>query len=75
MKDIIKRVMDRDPMYPADVTYPPSMIAMGMHLAVGALRDGKQKERAQFTPRHLLLDIEVVTPENAKDFYYPDSIY
>jgi len=75
MKDIVKRVMDRDPMYPADVTYPPSMIAMGMHLAVGALKDGKQKERAQFTPRHLLLDIEVVTPENAKDFYFPDSIY
>ena len=24
MKDIIKRVMDKDPMYPADITYPPT---------------------------------------------------
>jgi len=75
MKDIVKRVMDKDPMYPADVTYPPSMIAMGMHLAVSALRDGKQTEKAQFTPKHLLLDVELITPENAKDYFFADSIY
>ncbi len=75
MKDIVKRVMDKDPMYPADVTYPPSMIAMGMHLAVSALRDGKQSEKAKFTPKHLLLDVELITPENAKDYFFADSIY
>jgi hypothetical protein len=26
-------------------------------------------------PRHLLLDVELITPENAKDFYFPDSVY
>jgi ribose transport system substrate-binding protein len=75
MKDVVKRVMDRDPMYPANITYPPSMIAMGMHLAAAALRDGKSKEKAQFIPRHLLIDVELITPENAQNYYFPDSIY
>jgi ribose transport system substrate-binding protein len=75
MKDVVKRVMDKDPIFPADITYPPSMIAMGMHLAVSALRDGKSKEKAQFTPKHLMIDVELVTPENAKDFYFPNSSY
>lgn len=75
MKDIVKRVMDKDPMYPANITYPPSMIAMGMHLAASALRDGKVKEKAQFTPRHLLIDVELITPENASQYYFPDSKY
>jgi hypothetical protein len=51
------------------------MIAMGMHLAVSALRDGKQTEKAQFTPKHLLLDVELITPENAKNYFFADSIY
>ena len=75
MKDVIKRVQDNDPIFPADITYPPSMIAMGMHLAVSALRDGKQKDKSAFTPKHLMLDVELVTPDNAKDFYFPDSTY
>ena len=34
MKDIVKRVMDGDKMFPADITYPPSMIATGMTICV-----------------------------------------
>jgi ribose transport system substrate-binding protein len=75
MKDVIKRVMDKDPLFPADITYPPSMIAVGMHLAAASLRDGKAKERSQFMPKHILLDVELVTPENAKNYYFPDSVY
>ena len=45
MKDIIKRVMDKDPMYPADITYPPSMIATGMEMASSVLKGGKKKEK------------------------------
>lgn len=75
MKDVIKMVMDKNPMVPADITYPPSMIGAGIHLAASALRDGKRKEIQQFLPRHLMLDVEVVTPENAKQFYFPDSVY
>lgn len=73
-KDIIKRVMDGDPMYPADVTYPPSMIGTGMHLAASNLRAGRDKV-AGYMPRHLVLDVDLVTPENAKSYYFPDSVY
>jgi ribose transport system substrate-binding protein len=75
MKDIVKRVMDKDPMYPANITYPPSMIATGIQLCVGVLRDGKRDKKAPFMPRHMMIDVELITPENAKDYYFPDSVY
>lgn len=75
MKDIVKRVMDKDPMFPANVTYPPSMIATGIHQAVSMLRDGKREEIRKFMPRHVLIDVDLVTPENAQEFYFPDSVY
>ncbi|MBL9121528.1 MAG: ABC transporter substrate-binding protein [Phycisphaerae bacterium] len=75
MKDIIKKVMDKDPMYPADITYPPSMIATGVQLAVGVLRDGKRAEVLRFMPRHLMIDVDLITPANAKSYYFPESVY
>jgi ribose transport system substrate-binding protein len=75
MKDIVKKVMDNDPMTPADITYPPSMIGAGIHLAASSLRDGKRTELAPMLPKHLVLDVDVVTPDNAKDYYFPDSVY
>jgi len=74
MKDIVKRVMDRDPLYPADITYPPSMIAVGIQTAAGMLRAGKENAK-KYMPRHLVLDVELITPENASQFYFPESIY
>jgi len=73
-KTIVKRVMDGDAMYPADITYPPSMIAMGIHMCVSNLRAGREKV-TRFMPRHIKLDLELITPENAKDFYFPDSAF
>lgn len=75
MKEVVKMVMDKDPMVPANITYSPSMIAAGIHTAVSVLRDGKKKEIMEFMPRHLLIDVQVITPENAKDFYFPESVY
>ncbi|HSV16325.1 MAG TPA: ABC transporter substrate-binding protein, partial [Tepidisphaeraceae bacterium] len=75
MKDVVKMVMDSDPMVPADITYPPSMIAAGIHEAASVLRDGKRKQVQQFLPKHLMLDVELITPENAKEYYFPDSVY
>ena len=75
MKDIIKRVMDKDPMYPADITYPPSMIATGMEMAASVLKGGKKGEKLQYMPQHLMIDVDLVTPENAKRYYFPNSIY
>lgn len=75
MKDVIKMVMDKHPNFPADITYPPSMIAAGIQLSVSTLRDGHRKEISQFMPKHMMLDVELITPENAKDYYFPDSVY
>jgi ribose transport system substrate-binding protein len=95
MKDIVKRVMDKDPQYPADITYPPGMIAAGIHLAVAGLKDGNEKAIYDKIPAHLKidkdlllsapatdgkqrsikLDLQLITPENAKDFYFKDSVY
>ncbi|MEX0775694.1 MAG: substrate-binding domain-containing protein [Phycisphaeraceae bacterium] len=95
MKDIVKKVMDKDVMYPADITYPPGMIAAGMDLCVGHLRSDKPAEVARQIPPHLgvdeaqvekaleksdkqtdvHLDVHLITPENAKEFYFPESVY
>jgi ribose transport system substrate-binding protein len=53
MKDIVKRVMDKDPLYPADITYPPAMIAAGIDVAVARLKDGNVAAAAGRSPEHL----------------------
>ena len=67
MKEMVKRVMDGDTMIPADVTYPPSMIATAIELtAVGMTSTAPVS--GTFTIGSVL-----ITPENAEQFYYPDS--
>lgn len=75
MKDIVKRVRDRDPLYPADITYPPSMIATGIQLAAGILRDGNRAKIMPFMPKHMLIDVELITPDNAASYYFAESVY
>ncbi|MCC6970321.1 MAG: ABC transporter substrate-binding protein [Phycisphaerales bacterium] len=75
MKDAVQMVMNKDPMVPADITYPPSMIATGVHMAASVMRDGHKDEVLKFMPRHLMIDVELITPENAKDYYFPESVY
>jgi ribose transport system substrate-binding protein len=53
MKDIIKRVMDKDRLYPADVTYPPAMIAAGIDVAAAQLLGGSIAGAAGKSPEHL----------------------
>ncbi|MBT7162090.1 MAG: hypothetical protein HN904_04880 [Victivallales bacterium] len=74
-KDVVKRIVDRDPMYPANITYPPSMVATGMHLAVASLQNANRGKIKPFIPKHMVIDCEVVVPENARDYYFPDSPY
>ncbi len=67
MKEMIARTRDGDPMIPANVTYPPAMIATAIELtAVGLVSDAPVSGR--FTIGSVL-----VTPENADQYYYPDS--
>jgi hypothetical protein len=73
MTDIIKRVMNKDPMFPGNITYPPSMIATGMELAAGVLVGGKREEKMRYMPQHSMIDVDLVTPENAAKYYFLDT--
>jgi len=67
MKEMIKRTADGDPMMPANVTYPPAMIATAIEMtAVGV--SSSAPVSGTFTIGSVL-----VTPDNAMDFYFPDS--
>ncbi|WP_353476516.1 ABC transporter substrate-binding protein (plasmid) [Salipiger sp. H15] len=67
MKEMVKRVMDGDAMIPADVTYPPSMIATAIEMTAVGLTSNAPVS-GTFTIGSVL-----ITPENAEQFYYPDS--
>ena len=53
MKDVIKRVMDKDKIYPADVTYPPAMIAAGIAIAAAQVQGGNIAAATEKIPEHL----------------------
>ncbi|WP_417271771.1 ABC transporter substrate-binding protein [Celeribacter halophilus] len=67
MKEMIKRVADGDPMIPADVTYPPSMISTAIEMTAVGLTSNAAVS-GTFTIGSVL-----VTQDNAMDFYYEDS--
>lgn len=74
MKDIVKRVMENDPLFPADITYPPSMIAVGILNAATILKSGRE-QALKYMPKHIKIDVELIEPSNASNYYFPDSIY
>ena len=75
-KDIIKMIMDGDPLIQADVTYPPSMVATAVSMAVMGLR-GRPLHGfyQQKIPSKMILAAELMTPENAADYYVPESVF
>jgi len=66
-KDMVKKVMDGDKLVPVDVLYPPAMVGTAMVLTAANFYD-QVPVRGSF-----ILDATLVTKENAKDFYFPDS--
>lgn len=67
MKEMVKRVMDGDKMIPADVTYPPAMIATAIEItAVGLVSPAPVSGK-------FIIGSVLVTPENAASYYFPDS--
>ena len=68
-KVIVKRVLDKDPLVPFDVTYPPSMVAVGIRAAADHLHGVDSESNLIKVPA------EVITPDNAEKFYFPDSVY
>ncbi len=66
-KDMIKKVMDGDKMVPVNVLYPPSMVGTAMELTAAAIYDQ--------VPVHgtYTLDATLITKDNAKNYYFPNS--
>lgn len=67
MKEMVAKVRDGDPMIPADVTYPPSMIATAIEMTAVGLTSTAPVS-GTFTIGSVL-----ITQENAAEFYYEDS--
>ncbi|WYK03217.1 ABC transporter substrate-binding protein [Cereibacter sphaeroides f. sp. denitrificans] len=67
MKEIIRRIADGDPQLPANVTYPPAQISTAIELTALKL--------VSSTPvsGRFIIGSQLVTPENAEQFYFPDS--
>lgn len=67
MKEMIRLTMEGDQMVPANVTYPPAMIATAIELtAVGVVSNAPVSGR-------FVIGSVLVTQENAEDYYFPDS--
>lgn len=67
MKEVIKRVQNKDELIPVDIVYSPSMIANAIEVTA-----------LHFTARlpvngTYILDSPLVTPDNASQYYFPDS--
>jgi ribose transport system substrate-binding protein len=67
MKEMVQRVQEGDAMVPVNITYPPAMIATAIDLT--ALRFVSNAPVAG----EFIIGSELITPENAEDFYFPDS--
>lgn len=67
MKEIIARVMEGDRLTPVNVLYPPAMIATAIEVtALHYVTDSPMLGE-------YILGSPLITPENAADYYFPES--
>jgi len=66
-KDMVKKVMNGDKLIPVDVLYPPAMVGTAIELTAANFYN-QVPVRGSY-----ILDATLVTKDNAKDFYFPDS--
>jgi len=69
MKEMVDRIRSGDSTVPVDVTYPPSMISTAIEMTVVGVT-GAAPMSGEF-----IIASELITPENADDFYFEDSPY
>jgi len=75
-KDIVKMIIDKNQLISADISYHPSMISTAISCVVMALRGEKINNFYQKQmPSRIILKSELITRDNAKYFYFPDSAY
>jgi ribose transport system substrate-binding protein len=73
-KDIIEMVQHGNKMVRATVTYSPSMIASGIALAVHGVKNEKLGY-LYHEPSRVILGADLVTKENAAEYYFEDAAY
>jgi len=66
-KEMVKRVIDGDALIKADVSYSPKFIYDAIKLTADARLQGKT------LPPTTIIPSVLITKENAKQFYFPDS--
>ena len=69
MKQIVRRIMEGDPQLPANVSYPPDQISSAIELTTTGMTTNVPV-RGEF-----IIGSQLITPENAEKFYFPDSPY
>lgn len=74
-KNVVKEIMDdSNPLVKANFTYAPSQTATAVSLAVFGVRqkalDGFYQQKM---PVRVILSSEVITKENASNYYFPDE--
>lgn len=67
MKDVVELVKAKNAITPISTPYPPSMIKSAIYMTAAQF-SGQAPMRGSFK-----LDAPLITPENADQFYFPDS--
>jgi len=73
-KDIIKMIIDDNPVVRSTVTYSPSMVASGIALAVAGVKD-QTLGNMYHKPTRVILGAELVDKDNAKAYYFPEAAF
>ena len=69
-KKTVKMILDGNSVVKATVTYSPRMLERGVEEALAGLRNGKKA-----VSKEVIIPSQIVTRENAKEHYFPDSVY
>ena len=69
-KKTVKMILDGNSVLKATVTYSPRMLERGVEEALAGLRNGKKA-----VGKEVIIPSQIVTRENAKEHYFPDSVY
>ena len=77
LKNVVKEIMDdSNPLIKADCTYPPSVIATATSYAILGARGEKLNPyiyQIRAMPSRIIVPAELITKENAAEFYNPDT--
>ncbi len=77
LKNVVKEIMDdSNPLVKADCTYPPGVVATAISYAVLGAKGEKLNPyiyQVRAMPTRIIIPAELITKENAAEFYNPDT--